>query len=680
MSKNPVIFYWKWKEEAIEGANLGNNLRDMISRFSFDLLYVSFHHLGRAFDDDDLLKTTARCEKILAEHGRKLLLDIDIRREFESFSRKYPGVDSFMTRFVEIMLDENGTGVLKLPNIVRQRAGNKLAASGNDYVLKAWAIEDMGENYYDPATLSDITDKVGLINEDKNGDGNWITSYKVEAGKENGKKKAVIFPAFRYALPNPFSPEFYEYYSYLFKKAEHLKLGGAAADEYGYSAVIEGEDGMFFTRHFPYTHDLSLEYGKKAGKALEEDMLHLAYAPFGNEGAALRTINFYLQTIRDVMRQNNDWFYYKTKEVFGGDAFVGVHPTLWGDPTNFTIDILLNGIDWWEVRRDYAQTDELVLIPIRLALAHKWGGKVWYNMWYSQNTLLMDTYYHETWNSARFGGRTHYLGYECPNEYGVLPLKNPGLLEAVNEMEQEVAKIDVFQESHPDSRVLIVFGMEAVSNWRLNGHTDGCLRRLRGNLSKVLKFTQSLFKSGYLCDLVPSTEIVNGDVKLVNGKAVYGTQVYDAVIYLLPECMDGRVMELISEYASSNGKLIINGVCRYSNTGEQVKDDFSGLLNSMENYFPDAMSTSDVIKLLRKWQIAGNMPPNGCIYQDGSVIFTAPGVMQRGNPLHVDCEIKGHRVCFDGEDFLCLELDEEGHVKRYSYGSKDLLSVDGKEI
>jgi hypothetical protein len=680
MSKNPVIFYWKWKEEAIQGTNLENNLKDMINRFSFDLLYVSIHHVDRSFVDADLLKKIDECERILAEHGRKLLLDIDIRREYEGFSRQYPGVDAYMTRFVEIMLDENGAGVLELPNIVRQRVGNKLAASENDYILKAWAFEDMGDKCYNPSTKSDITDCVSMANEDCSGDGSWIIKYRVEAGKENGKKKAVVFPAFRYALPDPFSPMFYEYYSHLFDHVQHLKLGGTAIDEYGYSAVIEFEDGMFFDRHFPYTPLMSADYGKKAGRTLEEDLLHLAYAPLGNEGAALRTINLYLQTIRDVMRKNNDWFYYKTKKVFGDNAFVGVHPTLWGDPTDFTIDILLNGIDWWEVRRDYAQTDELVLMPIRLALAHKWGGKVWYNMWYSQNTLLMDSYYWDTWNSARFGGRTHYLGYECPNEPGVLPLKNPGLLEAVNEMEQEIAKLDAFQESQPDSRVLVVFGMEAVSNWRLNGHSDGRLLRLRGNLGKVLRLTQSLFKSGYLCDLVPSTEITNGDVKLENGKAVYGTQSYDAIVYMLPECMDHSVMEFLSDYALYNGNLIMNGECRYFNNGDPAKEKFNALTGKIQHYFFDAMSTSDVIRILRKWQIAGNILPNGCFYQDGSVIFTAPGVMQRGNPLHVDCEIKGHRVCFEGEDFLCLDLDDDGQVKRYACGSADFLSIDGKIV
>ena len=60
-------------------------------------------------------------------------------------------------------------------------------------------------------------------------------------------------------------------------------------------------------------------------------------------------------------------------------------------------------------------------------------------------------------------------------------------------------------------------------------------------------------------------------MKLKNGKAVYGTQSYDIIIYLLPECMDKSVMEFINKYASSNGNLIMNGECRLFNDGKSAK-------------------------------------------------------------------------------------------------------------
>lgn len=678
--KPPVIFYWKWREEAIRGGNLERHLSNMIHRFSFDLLYVSYHHLRRAFDDVDLMATAARCRKKLAEHGRKLLLDVDIRREFDGFSRRYPGVDTYVTRFLEVELDENGAGELKVQDIVHQRSRDKLAPPDGDYVIRAWAFRETDGRCYEPSTLREITNDVRMTSKDLDGDGTWIKRIVVNAGRANGGKKALVFPAYRHLLPDPFSPQFSEYYSYLFTVAGRLDLDGVALDEYGYNVVIEGEEGSFFVQHYPYTPYLSKEYGNITGRALEDDLLHLAYAPSGNEGAALKVIDAYLQVLRDVMRRNNDWFYRTAKDTFGEETFVGVHPTFWGDPSDFTIDILLNGIDWWEVRRDYAQTDEMVVMPIRLALAHKWGGLVWYNMWYSQGSLVMDTYYRETWNNVRFGGRTHYLGYECPNEPGVFTLKHEGLLESLDRMERRVAKVNAFQQSQPDSRVLIVFGMEAVTNWRLNGHTDGRLLRNRGQLGKVLKFAESLFESGYLCDLVPSTEIANGDVSLVGGSARYGTQSFDAIIYLLPECIDRGVLQFLARYARRKGKLILHGRCTYFNDGRRATDEFAALLTGVEHYFADAMSTRDAMAILKKWNVPGNMPPGGCLYQDGSVIFTAPGVMENGNPLQVDCVVAGHRICFEGEDFLCLALGEEGRVARQASGSTGFLSVDGRPI
>lgn len=89
-----------------------------------------------SFDNDDLLEKANKCERILAAHGRKLLLDIDIRREFEGFAGKYPGVHTYMTRFVEIMLDDEGEGTIELPNITRSALKAKISSAWT-WMMKA---------------------------------------------------------------------------------------------------------------------------------------------------------------------------------------------------------------------------------------------------------------------------------------------------------------------------------------------------------------------------------------------------------------------------------------------------------------------------------------------------------------------------------------------------------------
>src|SRR5690606_30461259 len=65
------------------------------------------------------------------------------------------------------------------------------------------------------------------------------------------------------------------------------------------------------------------------------------------------------------------------------------------------------------VKRDWAQTDEVVPFGIRTALAKKWNSPVWFNMYYRygrpQGSEHADDYEEELWSSALAGGRVTNL-------------------------------------------------------------------------------------------------------------------------------------------------------------------------------------------------------------------------------------------------------------------------------
>jgi hypothetical protein len=418
--------------------------------------------------------------------------------------------------------------------------------------------------------------------------------------------------------------------------------------------------------------------------------------------ASAVAVSDYLRVLRERMGENNRWFYDETKRRFGDGAFVGVHPTLWGDSSDFSMDIAHNGLSWWETPRDYAQTDECVAMPIRLALAHKWGGPVFYNMWYSGNTQQLETYWHETWRNARFGGRTHYLGYECPNEPGVFRLKHPGALEGIEAMERKISEIDRVQRSQPDCRALIVFGMEAASNWRLSGKWALPVRG-QGLLPQILKFANALFEH-FLCDLVPSTEISNGSVEIEGGSAWLGTQAYDAIIYVAPELCGRDVLRKLSAYSAGGGRLLLAGACTRCADGRPAGADFAelarladragradqagfaGLAERAEpeeptgrtdpadragraglavfaaqagftGLAPEIPSAAETLGWLSSQGIPANRWHNGCAYQDGSLLFTAEGHMPTGNILAVDCRRNGRAIRFTGEDYYYAAPD-----------------------
>ena len=129
-------------------------------------------------------------------------------------------------------------------------------------------------------------------------------------------------------------------------------------------------------------------------------------------------------------------------------------------------------------------------------------------------------------------GRTHYHGFECPNEDVVLELKGPGILEEIETMEQLIRRINAFQRGLPGSRILVVFGMEAATNWVMNEPGLSAWRCSSPTQERILELSRDLFEAGYLHDLVPSTEIANGSVRL-EGKLHYGKgHTYDALIFL----------------------------------------------------------------------------------------------------------------------------------------------------
>jgi len=677
MNRFPKILYWKWDEKTPSYLDFG--LNDCISRFDFDLLYVSFHHLPLAFGDERLTDLLLRTISTLAQHGKKLLLDIDARNELAAFLALHPDGEGQNVRFWEYKLDENGKVSFTKENYTSGRTGRARKCEAPVSFAGAWIIDKCGEHEYSPGSLAKLpTSAISYVPhstkhnkiQDKtevqslsavdigfgtkpSSDMGESCNYTIDAGKDAAGKTVIILPVFKHGIPDLFSLHLDSFYSGLFEHVADLALGGAATDEWGWDLALMNDDGLFYVDVFPYSAGFKLKYHERTGRCLDEDLIHFVCHPRGDISQSIFTANAYISTLRTRMEENNRWFYDETKRRFGKDAFVGVHPTLWGDYSDFSVDIIHNGLSWWEVPRDFAQTDEFVAMPIRTALAHKWGGPVFYNMWYSGNTQQLDTYWRETWNNARFGGRTHYLGYECPNEPGVFRLKHPGALEGVELMERKITDIDMLQKSQPDCRVAVVFGIEGVSCFAPG---RGKITRGCGVLPEMVKFASALFEA-CLCDLIPSSEIANGSLKLDAGRAVYGSQVYDMVVYIEPEYMDKIVLAKLENFAKHDGKLVLYGNCTRFNDGADVRDEFKKLTSMATFYSKTRLSPLETLQIIDNHNIPRNRFKNGCVYQDGSVIFTADAVKPTGNILEVDVVHKGRRILFTGEDYLYVGVD-----------------------
>lgn len=683
MEGHPRLIYWKWDDDILEGERLKNKIDELVRRSNFDSVFVAVQWLGKSFMDARLTAAFDKACRMLHAEGRKFMLDLDVRNEVEGFFAKYPGHYAYLLGFHECDLDGAGEGFLEVEDLQMMHYNKRSGSSGIEAIANSWCFNLADEAHFAPSSLCGIKDRTFM---EKAGEAK--TGIRIKAGEANAGKRALVCSLTRQACPDLFSPKLYEHFAAMFESVKHIPLDGIGVDEWGFDLDLKIDEGgclldgrIVATEYLPMSRHMADEYKQRTGRELADDLLYLRYLPEGDAPRAYAVVNDYLANIRRKMAENEAWFYDKGKMTFGTDTFIGLHPTWWGSEEELYLEILKNGFDWWEVKRDYGQTDESILIPIRLALAHKWGSPVWYNMWYSSGTLKLETYFAETWRNARYGGRTHYLAYECPNEGVVLELKQQGMLEEISAMEERLGGLNSFQVAQPDSRVLIIFGMEAVSNWHLSNPGQKQWTSVGALQRDALKFANDLFKGGYLCDIVPSTEVINQDVFInEHDKVSYGTQTYDAVIILFPEFTDVKILDFLRQYTANRGNAVLIGDCRYYADGKEAAGDFAEAVAHVEHHLAKPVEMETVVRILETWGVPRNTYENGCVYQDGSVVFTAQGLKCKGNRLIVDSVIKGHRVEFEGEDYLGIDLGWDGRVKRVCAGRTDYLRVDGRPV
>lgn len=664
-TKNSTIMTWKWEDITLS-MDMEAEIEELSSRFSPSMLCISLHWVHKSFDDTELQHKIKECQYYLEQKGIRLIVETCPRNEAAGFYRDYPEESAaYLAHYETLTLDENGFGEKELPVETISHYWRLSSEYGIEKIDSALCFTPGAEYMtYEPDTLRPLQD----VSLEHCGDFNRIT---VRAGKENAGRTAYVSLLTRQPIPDLASDRLPDYFR---KMAGILKntspsIGGTFSDEWGYDVILKisepnpYDDNNLFIRHLPVSRAFAAKYAARfPGFSLKEDFFHFQYAPAGDPASRIAAINRYFTVYRSITEKNDKDMFEITREFFGEDAFYGVHPTWWGSVDSLNFEFFKNGFYWWNARRDIAQTDELVAMPIRTALSHKWGSSIFYNMWYSMGTRKIETYYHDTWNSVRFGGRTHHHSYRCPNEPVVLELAGEGLLESLEEMEKKVRMIDDLQKAAADCRVLVLFGMEAVSNWALSlGYDEQKLLTppwtpQNPKLDSVLNTANKLFDS-CLCDLVPTSEVTDGSLFVQeNALPRYGTQSYDAVLLFYPECMTQKCYEFL-EALDKNRLIVCGGASLYAD-GTPLSGKDAALLQMACRSYPSIPEVSLLEADLQAISVASNRRQLGCALQNGDWIFTAVGEKAVGNRLCVKETINGCAIDFEGNDFLYLDCSK----------------------
>jgi hypothetical protein len=340
-----------------------------------------------------------------------------------------------------------------------------------------------------------------------------------------------------------------------------------------------------------------------------------------------------------------------------------------------------NGLDWWIATRDLAQTDEITPYSVRTALAKKWNSPLWFNMYYSPN--LAD-YEAELWAGALSGGRINYHPlWPTDEKIGANLGRYRGLLHGgMMRGDCRVRLLNFITRSPLDCPVAVIFGQPNAMNWA--GRTFGDVG---------LELCDALWQAGYLADLIPTTEIWSGALKVnAKGHVQYGPQQYRSVVLYHPEFEPAATAAFVQKAAK--GKTTLYRVGDWT-------QDFDGRSSEGANSLPRKMvvlanpksAVESITKQLKDAGVAPQAradralgfadcrsvaPPveGECRLVDGTHVIVAGAKAAAGDPIQRTVQVAGRPVIVDAVGLVAIRLDKSGRVEALAAGGLKSLSAD----
>jgi len=472
--------------------------------------------------------------------------------------------------------------------------------------------------------------------------------------------------AFTHFTPDVFAPHLFEFQRGILAKYADTAIRGACKDEWGFPPCFDGnpaKNDHWFSKWF------AAAYAEHtSGRDLVRDALLMTFGERGRQSERQAAINHYMELCRQRNAAIECDFYDAVKATFGPKGIVATHPTWWPYPN--VNEIKKNGLDWWASRRDLAQVDEVTPFCARTALAKKWGSPIWYNMYYSSKLADYET---SVWTHALGGGRINY--------HPLFPVPSPPgwshevlLRGGMTRGDCRVRLLNFIANAPIDCPVAVVFGHACAMNWAGPGYDD-----------VGMDVASRLWESGFYADLIPSSELADGSLKIdSNGQLRYGSQRYAAAVLYHPEFERPETASLFQQAAKGPTALFRVGEWTKDFDGNPV-DERCGLPKAMQAAADSASCAANVVEHLRQAGIVPQEPATGkvgwgkqwtaapptkghCRWLDGTHLWVAGEKDVAGDPIRGTFDVNGHEVTFDGIGVIAVRLDDAGGLAALAAG------------
>lgn len=665
----PGIASWFWKDAELTADGFKDFINQAEKRSAFGLLTTSLR-ADVEVTDSGVHDQIKRAASYAREHGIAIVMDLDVRLARRAFMARHPDELQEIVRLREVGLKETGSVELLV----------ETAGGGDHYTFRAPPYHPVAsrllrvyafarENGGNAASaVSDITSRCAVTQADAKGVRVVIRCEAADQGRI-----ACVMAAHSLFAPDVFAPHLLEFERAILERYADVALAGACKDEWGFPGGVASAKNLWFSRFMA-----SAYAQRRPGRDLARDLFLMNQGETGREGERAAAINHYMEMIWQRNAEVETAFYRGVKAVFGAAALSATHPTWYPYPNRN--EVFKNGLDWWAVPRDLAQTDEATPFCVRTALAKKWHSPLWFNMYYDP---ALKPYAEDIWRHVLGGGRMNFHPpYPASPNHTLWSLADNRVLQA----DARIGLLNLISTAPIDCPVAVIFGHPAAVNWSGPGFADA-----------GLDLTNALWADGYYADLIPSSEIAAGNLKIAaDGSIQYGAQRYAAAALYHPQFERAAVADFFRQ-ASAAGRTALFGVGDWTMDFEgRAFDAARALLPAMKPVTTE-VAAEKIIAGLKASGVepqtvstlrgaagfpASMMPkPSGqCRLLDGTVIVASGETDVMGDPIQQIIRVGGRAVTFDAIGLAAVRLDPDGQVVALAAGGLRVFEVGDLKI
>lgn len=623
---------------------------------SFNLFSASTRYDIEVTDDafHDFMKRTTAEARDRFDAG--ILLDLDIRMARRAFEAKYPALYQQKLVFGETAFaDGEASVVLAAETLTDHYTGGSVPylVRGNKLV-GAWTYEKNSDGEIIPETLVDVTSRVAVDSPHVNQLGVKLT--------DDGKFLAAAC-AFDYLYPDVFSPELISFEKEILHKYADVDLAGCCKDEWGFPPCFNAKNAH---HEFWYSPNMAAAYAQAySGRVLLTDLFEAWSPQCHREKERADAIDRYNKLCLDRHVNIETEYVKTTKEVFGENAFPATHPTWF--PWPCANEFKKNGMSWWGVPRDRAQTDECAPYHCRNSLS-KINGRAWYNMFYASE---VGPYIDEHWGALLSGGRVNI--HPLYPRAAEPPKAADSMMAILDGGCAEVRRLTRWLDFISDSPVAVVFGHYGAMNFARPEYDQVS--------TACVSLCDKIVEQGYPVDLTPSSESLSGRWSVRGEKAVYGAQAYDVVLFFGENDSDADDFAALEKniLAHAPKTRLFRVVAGWTN--EELDAMASQTANALRKANIEPVTAW---RTVRVWgQFAVDIPPRTgkARLLDGTRLWTASSENVSGDAIHLTDETAANqKISAEATGLFACRFDSEGKLASLAAGALTSFSGGGAAI